>query len=112
MSWTRAPTIDPIRSRTVFLKSRQYRRSDQQLLDGLTHVWFLRTNKNGREIRPFTLRLSRDPAIPLLPLWLDDAVTCLFICRKTTGRLLRKRKTAINPDFEYAPARPSQVYLR
>src|SRR5262245_54202672 len=42
MSWTRAPKIDPIRSRTVFLKPRQYRHSGQQLLDGLTHFWFLR----------------------------------------------------------------------
>src|SRR4029079_16228959 len=49
------PEDRPRRSRTAFLKSRQYRRSDQQLLDGLTHVWFLRANKNGRDTQNFPL---------------------------------------------------------
>jgi len=85
------------------LKSRQYRRSNQQLLDELTLVWFLRANKNGREARQFTLRLLHDSAIPLLPSWLVEAASNLFICRKSTGRLLRERKPAINCDFEDSP---------
>jgi hypothetical protein len=50
------------------------------------------------------IKILCDPVIAVLPSWLAAALTYLFSCRKTTGRLLRKRKSAINSNFKDSPA--------